>query len=156
MDGQLFVQLAVAAFSAGTVGAIVSAITNRRKISAEATKTITEAAAGVTETVMADNARLRAELDKVKVEMTEKLGVAEGKIDLLEKALKIADERERIHLVSEERNNAHLERWHRYCARQTDALRGLGCDMDDPPPLFPERINAPTLYGGADQIPGSD
>ncbi len=109
--------------------AIIQAVFNRRKLSAEATQIITQAAAGTVENIMKDNATLRTQM-----------GVLEGKLNTLTIAVAAADRRERAHAAIEERYRWHLDRWHRYCARITDELRALGGKIEDPPPMWPDLV----------------
>lgn len=135
-----WLQLTIALFGAGFASAVVTAIANRRRQGADTTKIITEAAGGIVGNLERDNERLRHELVQVREELARATTRAESKIEHLERAVQIADRRERMHLLMEERNANHLERWHRYCTRQGEALRELGAIIDDPPPLWPEPI----------------
>lgn len=128
-----WVQLLVSGTGAALIAAVVNAVANRRKLSGEATKLITEAAGSVTQTIMADNARLRQDITDLKAEVA-----------AMKQTIALAEERERGHQVSEDRNRAHLERWHRYCASHRDAMRAVGMQVADPPPLYPSPVSPPT------------
>jgi len=54
---------------AGILGAIITGITNKRRLGAEATEIITKAASGVVERVEAENTRLRARVDECEAEI---------------------------------------------------------------------------------------
>jgi hypothetical protein len=118
----------VSAGFATIVVALLNAIFNRRKLSAEATEIITKAAAGTVENVVKDNEALRIRMQALEV-----------KIDTLETGLELAERRERMHQLHEERWRYHMERWHRYVARLIGDLRAAGRrDIEDPPPMWPE------------------
>lgn len=121
--------LLVSTGAATIIVAFITAIFNRRKLSAEATQIITQAAAGTVENIMKDNAALRTELGQIK-----------GELRTLTIAVAAADRRERAHAVIEERYRWHLDRWHRYCSRITDELRALGGRIEDPPPMWPDLV----------------
>jgi hypothetical protein len=123
------ITLLVSTGAATIIVALITAVFNRRKLSAEATQIITQAAAGTVENIMKDNAALRTELCDVKSELA-KLTVAVAN----------AEKRERAHAAIEERYRWHLDRWHRYTKRVTDELRALGGTIEDPPPMWPDLV----------------
>ncbi len=125
-------ELMIALLSAGgatILAAVVNAFFNRRKLSAEATQIITQAAAGTVETIMKDNQNLRTELETVKATMVKLEGIVE-----------LSEQRERIHMITEERYRWHMQQWHRYAARLADEVRRLGGRVDEPPPEWPEPV----------------
>lgn len=134
MISETLVTILVSAGGGTILAALVNALFNRRKLSAEATQIITQAAAGTVENVMKDNTALRARLAEV-----------EAKILVLENAQAAADQRERAHLLSEERWIWHMGRWHRHSDRQAAQLRAANIDAEDPPPLWPDPITAADL-----------
>lgn len=131
MTGVDILQFLGGAGVAAVVAAVINAFVNRRKLSAEATEIITKASAGVVENIMKDNAELRRELGEIKAE-----------VNILRNAQHVADKRERVHLLSEERWQWHMGRWHRHCQRQADAIVTLGGRPETPPPLWPEAITS--------------
>lgn len=126
MEPQVVVGLLSAGITAVIV-AVLNAIFNRRKLSAEATEIITKAAAGTVEQVVKDNESLRTRLAKV-----------EAELEAMRATQSLVDQRERAHQEIEERYRWHLERWHRYAGRLIEEIRTLGGVVEDPPPLFPE------------------
>jgi len=58
MSVEIIIQLLVATGAASVVGAVVNGYLNRRKLGAEATQIITQAASGVVERLEVENARL--------------------------------------------------------------------------------------------------
>lgn len=132
MAGADLVQLLLSGGIVGVLVAVINAIVNRRKLSAEATEIITKAAAGTVENVMADNARLREELVTVRSDVT-----------ALKLSLALAEERERGHQLADQRNREHLALWHRYCASHSDSIRAMGGDPGPPPPMWPEDVTPP-------------
>lgn len=129
ITGNQWLDLLFSAGGAAIIVALINAVLNKRKLSAEATEIITKAAAGTVENIMKDNAALRLEIGQVKQELA-RLTVAQAAADRLARA----------HSVVEERYRWHLDRWHRYCSRITDELRALGGRIEDPPPLWPDLV----------------
>ena len=129
MTGNPLLDLLFSAGGAAIIAALITAIVNRRKLSAEATEIITKAAAGTVENIMKDNAALR-----------ERQALQEAQIARLTIAIEAAEKRERHQAVSEERYRWHLDRWHRYTTRVIDELRAMGGSIEDPPPLWPEPV----------------
>ena len=127
MTGNAALDLLFSAGGAAILATIITAIVNRKKLSADATEVITKAAAGTVETIMKDNAALR-----------ERLAALESKLSQLTIAIDAAEKRERAHDAIEERYRWHLDRWHRYCTRITDELRAVGGKIEDPPPMWPD------------------
>lgn len=119
------VQILLSAGGATVLAAIINAIMNRRKLSAEATEIITKAAAGTVENIMKDNASLR-----------ERLVALELRIREYETAQFLSDDRERAHMVAEERYRRHQAECHDYTALLGAKLRALGQDVPDPPPVW--------------------
>lgn len=118
------VQILLSAGGATVLAAIINAIMNRRKLSAEATEIITKAAAGTVENVMKDNAELRV-----------RVAASDTRIRELEKAQELHDVREREHLLAEQRYRRHQSECHDYTALLADKLRQLGQEVPDPPPI---------------------
>lgn len=125
-------EITIALLSAGgatILAAFINAFFNRRKLGAEATQIITQAAAGTVENIMKDNTLLR-----------EKITALETRMIKLQAIVELSEQRERIHGITEERYRWHMQQWHSYCSRQTDELRRLGGDIEDPPPAWPEPV----------------
>jgi hypothetical protein len=151
MTGDDVVQLFAAAGGASILTAFINALFNKRKLGAEATEIITKGAAGIVERVEADNKRLREEMAANEARHSKELGDAEARhqqaigvlraeVEQLRRTQSISDSRERMHLVAEERNRSHLERWHRYGDRCDMMLRAANIDPPEPPPRFPEPL----------------
>lgn len=117
--------LLLGAGGATIIAAIVNAVFNRRKLSAEATQIITQAAAGTVENIMKDNASLRLELGEVKAKMIELTAIVE-----------LSEQRERHFTITEERYRWHMQQWHSYCTRLANRMRAAGLEVEDPPPLW--------------------
>ena len=77
MDANQLFALLGSASLAGVLGAVVNAVVNRRKLGAEATVIITQAAGGIIGTLQDDNARLRADNDQLR-----------ARVDQLERAVR--------------------------------------------------------------------
>ena len=122
MTGQSILQLAVSLGLGGIIVAVINAIMNKRKLSAEATEIITKAAAGTVENIMKDNQGLREKVATLETEMaTCKIAIAS------------AERRERQYQMDEERWRWHTERWHNY-AMHLKENPGSTLPM---PPLWP-------------------
>lgn len=119
------IQILLSAGGATVLAALITAVMNRRKLSAEATQIITQAAAGTVENVMKDNAELRT-----------RMAVLEAKLRDYEAAQRIHDDRERHHLLAEERYRRHSTECHDYTAILASKLRELGETVPDPPPIW--------------------
>ena len=134
MTGADILQLALSAGVATIIVGIINAVMNRKKLSAEATQIITQAAAGTVETVMKDNAQLR-----------EKQAILEAQVARLTTAVALAEQSQRTAQAMDERWHWHVDRWHRYAGRLCDELRAMGGQIEDPPPRWPEPITASEL-----------
>lgn len=124
----MLIQLLGSISGAGVVTAVVSAIINRRKMSADVTEVIQKAAGTAVERVEGDNARLRLELKELKAEHnveTESLRGANQ--DLWAKAREA--EQENAMLIDAVRDQRA------YAVRLAGRLRELGVDVEDPPSL---------------------
>jgi hypothetical protein len=119
----------LAAGGATIIAAFVNAFFNRRKLGAEATQIITQAAAGTVENIMKDNTILRDKIISLETRMIK-----------LQAIVELSEQRERIHAITEERYRWHMQQWHAYCSRQTEELRRLGGEIEDPPPAWPEPV----------------
>lgn len=98
--------------------AVVSAVMNRRKIKAEATSILTEAAGGIVKILQEDNARLRA---------------AAARSDLRQMR------RDRAERERDEKFRQQLHQHHDYDVMLVTKLREAGIQVDNPPRLdFPE------------------
>lgn len=71
MNSAALVQLIVALVGGGTIAAVINAIMSRKKLGADATKIITEAAAGVATDLRADNTDLRQRLARLQTQVAE-------------------------------------------------------------------------------------
>lgn len=110
MTGSDLIQLLGSLGGAGVVAAVVNAVINRRKMGADVTKVIQEAAGTAVERVEKDNARLRLENERVWTKLREV-------------------EQENATLVDAMRDQLA------YTRRQTEEIRRLGGDVGDPPEL---------------------
>ena len=121
-------QLLGSAAFAAVIVAVINAVVTRRKLGAEATKIITDAASGVVERVEADNKRLR-ESD---VRKTQRIADLEERVDHLEDQER-AWEREREDWLRV------LELHSAWDLLAIAKLRGVTppIDLPDPPPLTP-------------------
>ena len=128
MNGAALLQILVSAGFATVVVAVINAVITRRKLGAEATKIITDAASGVVANIEKDNERLRSN----DLKKTKRIAALETRVDDLEDEQR-GWERER-------------EDWLRvlqmHVAWDTLAvakLRELAPDfsLPDPPPLTP-------------------
>lgn len=97
--------------------AIVNAIFNRRKTSAEATSVITQAAGGLVANLNADNLSLRGENQLLKTQVQE----------LLDKDERRDRREERVRDAMKEHNE--------YDKKMAEKLREAGIDVPMPPPL---------------------
>lgn len=129
MSQELLLAILGSAGFTAIIGAVINAIFNRRKLSAEATQIITQAAAGTVENVMKDNESLRAKVDKLEAAMTKMQGVIE-----------LSEQRERINMITEERYRWHMQQWHRYAATLAGEVERLGGRVGQPPPDWPEPV----------------
>jgi LPS O-antigen subunit length determinant protein (WzzB/FepE family) len=122
-------QLLTILLSAGgatVLAAVINAVMNRRKLSAEATEIITKAAAGTVENIMKDNAHLR-----------ERVAELESRVKQFELAQDLSETREREHLRLEDQNAWHKEQCQRYIETLVRQLRAGGLVPADPPNLWP-------------------
>lgn len=132
-------ELMIALLSAGgatIIGAFVNAFFNRRKLGAEATQIITQAAAGTVENIMKDNTVLR-----------EKLGLLEIQVQKLQGIVELSEQRERIHTITEERYRWHMQQWHAYAARLAREIGRLGGNVEPPPDPWPQPVRLSRLEG---------
>ncbi len=98
--------------------AVFSALVNRRKIKAEATSILTEAAGGIVQILQADNARLRADAKRQEV---------------------LRERRERAERDRDEQFRVLLREHHDYDMSLVQSLREAGIRVGNPPRLdFPE------------------
>ena len=109
--------------------AVLNAFFNRRKLGAEATHIIAQAAAGTVENVMKDNEGLRAKVEKLEVSMLKLQGIVE-----------LSEQRERIHMITEERYRWHMQQWHTYASTLATEVVRLGGNVGLPPPNWPEPV----------------
>lgn len=109
--------------SSGVTAVIVSVITamvNRRKLSAEATNIISQAAGGIVERLEIENKRLNNDLEKMRIRVLD--------LELIENKRKDKAE------YYEDAAARHLE----YDATLIEKLLALGVTVDAPPPLLPQ------------------
>jgi hypothetical protein len=119
MDPEFVANMLFSVGGAAIVAAVINAIMGRKKLSAEATQIITEAAGGFVQKVEADNARLRSELS-----------TAKARIDGLERREDEARHYQQVHVAID--------------VMMLRRLRELahGEDFPEPPPLYPPRPSA--------------
>ncbi len=98
--------------------AVVNALTNRRKLSADATKIITEAASGVVERLEGEIARKDTEHKNKVDDLESRIAALEGERDASRDALQLHAAWDEVAL---------------YKLRET----GLADDLPQPPPLYP-------------------
>lgn len=123
-----WINLVAAMGAGGVIAAIINAVFNRRKLSAEATEIITKAAAGTVANVVNDNTTLRARVDKLEAQVTTLLA-----------ASALHEKRERHWQHSEERYRWHLERWQRYAHSLLALLQSNNITVaEDEPSLYPD------------------
>lgn len=135
MDATNIVVALLSAGGATIIAAFVNAFFNRRKLSAEATEIITKAAAGTVENVVADNARLRLEVNELRVQLAQ-----------LAETVAISEKRERAHEMSQERWIWHMGRWHRHGSRLAEELRAAGITPEEAPPLWPKPVEPGDIH----------
>lgn len=123
------IPLLLGAGGATIIAAIVNAVMNRKKLGAEATQIIAQAAAGTVENIMKDNAALRTEMSELRTKITHLTAIVE-----------LSEQRERIHTITEERYRWHMQQWHNYCTRMATKMRDAGLEVEDPPPLWPDPV----------------
>lgn len=129
MSQELILAILGSAGFTAVIGAVVNAVFNRRKLSAEATQIITQAAAGTVENVMKDNTELRKKVEQLEAAMTKMQGIIE-----------LSEQRERINMITEERYRWHMQQWHRYAATLAGEVERLGGNVGSPPPDWPEPV----------------
>ena len=120
------VELLISTGVATVVVAVINGFITRRKLGAEATKIITDAASGVVERVEADNTRLR----QADAHKTEQINMLEERVDVLEDREREweAREREWVRILQD-----HAA-WDTIAIRMiADALPSV--HLPDPPPL---------------------
>lgn len=129
MSGAAILQLLGAGGFAAVLVAVINAIFNRKKMSADVVKTINEAAGGVVERVEADNQRLRNENQEL-----------EDEVRQATKTARLADDR----AYAAERRSARLAEVLReyvdYTRRQSEVIRELGGRIEDPPDVAAELL----------------
>lgn len=129
MNGSTLLTILLSGGAATIIAAFINAFFNRRKLGAEATQIITQAAAGTVENVMKDNTALRARLASLETQMLN-----------LQATIDLSEQQKRVHMITEERYRWHMQQWHAYASRQTDEIRRLGGKIEDPPPAWPDPI----------------
>jgi hypothetical protein len=122
------INLVAAAGGGGVIAAVVNALFNKRKLSAEATEIITKAAAGTVALAVSDNTALRAEIAELR-----------ARVDLLAETARIHEQRERAWQQHEERYRWHLERWSRYANALLTLLNASKIKVaEEMPSLYPD------------------
>lgn len=122
------IQLLLSAGGAGVLAALINAVMNRRKLSAEATQIITMAAAGTVENVVKDNTTLRAEVAELR-----------RRVDEFSEASRLHEEMQRAWKHDEERYRWHLERWQRYAHAMRALLESNKVAVtEEEPALYPD------------------
>lgn len=150
MTGDALIQLLGAIGGASVVTAVVNAIVNRRKMGADVTKVIQEAAGGAVALVQADNTRLREELATLKSEHAAEFLAL--KLETTQEARRLKTE----HTVEvESLRGANEDLWRKareqeqenavltdvirdqadYTRRAASEIRRLGGNIEDPPEL---------------------
>lgn len=99
-------------------GSVVTALFNRRKLKADATSIISQAAGGLVEQIATDNQRLRGEN-----------AVLEARLD----EMRLANERRNIR---DERIKEGMRQHNEYDIELAQKLRSVGIEIADPPPLI--------------------
>lgn len=143
MDSQILLQILLSATGAGVIGAIINGIINRKKLGAEATNIITQAATGVV-------ARLEAEIAR----KGDDLQAAQRRIAELEDRVRVVETREATHALECEKNERlrademlrireTLQVHAAWDFRAIQRLEDFGMrktDLRPPPPLLPAEL----------------
>lgn len=115
MDSSVLVQILGASAIATVLGAVVQGIINKRKLSAEATSIITQAAGGLVKDLQTDNGRLRAENARSSLREERSRYAVRRRDDAFRRVL-----------------DGH-SKWDRLVVK---ALREAGIQIPDPPELY--------------------
>lgn len=129
MNGQAVIQLLGALGVAGVISAIINAFFGRKKMGADVSAKLNEAAGGIVERVESDNARLREENSKL-----------DAKVDQGIEASRAAEDRAFRAERRGDRLSEVLREYIAYSARQTAVIRSLGGTIEDPPEVPPELL----------------
>lgn len=131
MDNAALVQVLASVLGSTVLVSLITAYLNRKKLGAEATDIITQAATGVVNQFKEDNARLRQQADRDRQERAE----LRGRLDELELA-----ERRREWELHQLREQLQVHAAFDYLA--IDKLREVGIDIGEAPPLMPDWVKA--------------
>lgn len=140
MDSQLLLQILLSATGAGVLGAIINGIINRKKLGAEATNIITQAATGVVD-------RLEKEIERKSGDLAN----ARERIRQLEERVRVVEAREASHAneCREERQRRFEEMlairetlqvhaaWDFRAIQRLEEFGMRKTDLRPPPPLLP-------------------
>lgn len=129
MNGQAVIQLLGALGVAGVISAIINAFFGRKKMGADVSAKLNEAAGGIVERVEADNTRLRDENMKLDDRVEQIILASRAAEDRAYRAERRADRLSEI-----------LREYVTYSARQTEVIRSLGGTIEDPPDVPAELI----------------
>lgn len=143
MENELLLQILLSATGAGVLGAVINGIINRKKLGAEATNIITQAATGVVERLEAEIKRKGSDLE-----------AATARIRELEERVRVVEQRESDHATEcqeREKERAHemlliRETLQVHAAWDFRAVRALEefslrkTDLRPPPPLLPPAL----------------
>lgn len=115
MDSETVVAILGASAVATVLGAIIQGVINKRKLSAEATSIITQAAGGLVKDLQTDNGRLRAENARSSLREERSRGSVRRRDEAFRRVL-----------------DGHV-RWDKLVV---EALRQAGIQLPDPPELY--------------------
>lgn len=131
MEQLSLLQIFISGAMATVLVAIINAVVNRRRIGAEATKFITDAAAGVVKDLNADNDRLRAENRAINEALsTNRTDVVRMK-DRLRRAEHDMAELKR----HSDKQTTMLQGHQHWDEMAAHLIRKAGIEIPDPPPL---------------------
>lgn len=132
-DQSALIQLAIAVLGGGTLAAILNAIMSRKKLGADATKIITEAAAGVASDLRTDNQNLRTKISDLESRVDE--------LEQREEAINLAHRRETAQWERERQDwRATLQlhaAWDHLAVTKLREIDDEAAELPEPPPLYP-------------------
>lgn len=118
LDPQIVFQFLSSGAVVAVITAMITGVINRKRLGAEATSIITQAAGGMVKTLQDDNARLRAEYATMRIERDEQ------------------EDRERERDRRDEQLRKALEAHGEWDRQVAAMLRGAGLDVPPPPTLI--------------------
>lgn len=132
-DQGAIVQLVVAVLGGGTLAAVLNAIMSRKKLGADATKIITEAAAGVASDLRTDNQALRTKQAELEARVDE--------LEQREEAINLAHRRETAQWERERQDWRRVLQlhaaWDHMAVTKLRETMAEDVTLPEPPPLYP-------------------